>query len=91
MEYLTDQDYELAESRGISRQNAYLRFYQYGWSKRRTINTPVKVYANPWLEWKSIAESNGISERRFRKRVAAKWTPERAATEPLRIRSKGVN
>ncbi|USK57173.1 hypothetical protein LIS82_12190 [Cytobacillus solani] len=90
MEYLTDQDFETAEKNGISKENAYQRFYRYGWSKRRTINAPVKVYTNPWQKWKAIAESNGISERLFRRSVATKWEPEHAAMEPIRIRSKGA-
>lgn len=37
-QYLTDQDYEVAKQNGISKINAYNRFYILGWSKEKGYN-----------------------------------------------------
>lgn len=86
MEYLTDQDYEIAEKNGINRKNAWQRFYEYGWDKEKTLYTPLRKASKQWKEWVKVAEKNGISEPAFRNRMNYKWTPEEAATFPIGIR-----
>jgi hypothetical protein len=82
--YLTEEDYETAKANGISRANAYARFYAYGWSVERTISTPVKSRKKAlWPRFKAIAEQNGISQSRFYQRVSKGMKPKEAASTPL--------
>lgn len=85
MEYLTDADYKYAEERGLSHKVCYDRFYVYGWSKEKTLNTPKKTRgakANYSKEWIKIAAENGINDNLFRYRISKGLTPEQAATLP---------
>lgn len=41
MEYLTPEDYVIAEANGICQKTAETRFYWRGWPKKRSITEPV--------------------------------------------------
>lgn len=93
MYYLTEEDYAIAKSNGISRNLAYYRYYvlkqdlervlteAIGESRRRTPNAIL------WEEWKHVAEENGVTKVNFFNRLNAKrrvkWTPEEAASTPV--------
>jgi hypothetical protein len=79
MEYLSDRDYQIAESNGISRHNAYQRFYSNGWSKERAITEPLRKDAN----YKRKCQEIGLSYHTFCKRRKLGWSMERALTEPV--------
>lgn len=96
MYYLTEEDYAVAKSNGISRKYAYKRYYEYNYDRERAITEPVgtskRVTPNMllWEEWKDVAEANGITKHNFYNRLNTqskkKWTPEAAATIPIGIR-----
>lgn len=79
MEYLTKQDYETAQKNGISRKNAYNRFYNLGWSREKTITHSI-IKKNLWEQWKDKAVVKNIT---FYHRVQSGWDYEKAATTPL--------
>lgn len=85
-QYLTDEDYEVAEANGIHRKLLYNRFYMWGWSKERSVSQkPVHhpVMKGYIQKWKPVIEQTGITVALFYARVRAKgWDPERAATTP---------
>lgn len=85
MEYLQDSDYQIAAANGIGRSTAHSRFYDYGWSRERTINTPVlkKDNLKKWEEWREVAEVNGINKQQFLQRLFHGKTPKEAATMPI--------
>lgn len=80
--YLTDDDFEIAKSNGISRQLAKSRVYDYGWSIQRAITQPrlSKAKSGAALE---RALANGIKAPTFWWRIKAGWGEERASTEPV--------
>jgi hypothetical protein len=79
MEYLTDHDFEIAERNGISRHNAYQRFYMHGWTKERTITEPMRSENN----YKRKCQEIGLSYHTFCKRRKMGWSAERALQEPV--------
>ena len=80
MEYLTDEDYEIAAKNGICKKTAYSRFYQNGWTKEKTITTPVPKRRTYPKEWVDLAKKNGISKNLFIMRIRKGLTYEEAAT-----------
>ncbi|WP_226085665.1 hypothetical protein [Mesobacillus sp. S13] len=83
MEYLTDEDYEIAEKNGINRRLAYQRFYMQNFSKRRAITQPVKKSYPELQKFRKIALENGIKHTTFISRIKDGWTPEEACVRPL--------
>lgn len=90
-DYLTPEDYEIAEKNGISRKLADSRFYDNNWEKERAITQPKRgPVLTIWDEWKEIAETNGIGKSTFNSRLEYGWEPEVAATKELaKTRSGG--
>lgn len=84
-DYLTPQDYADAELNGVSKNVARNRFYNLGWSKKRTISTaPTRDTSAERTRWRQIAERNGIPRSTFNDRVCnSKWPLEKAATTPV--------
>lgn len=81
MEYLTDEDYEIALSNGISKERAYSRFYKESLTRTEAITKPVQRQVRGRYEkWKSICDQNGVSRKLFLNRCHNGWTEERAAT-----------
>ncbi|PGD26843.1 hypothetical protein COM32_12845 [Bacillus pseudomycoides] len=85
---MTEVDYEIALTNGISRKRALQRVNQLYWDKERAITEPVgknrykggrdKKYG----EWVNIAESNGMHRDTFYKRVKKGMSYQMAATKP---------
>lgn len=84
MDYLQDEDYEIAEANGIPKANAYHRFYYSGWDKQRAITEPIHhtKHGTLWKDHKEQCESLGIKQRAFYRRVERGMTPEEAASLP---------
>jgi uncharacterized protein YjcR len=79
MEYLTPNDYEIAEQNGISKHNVEQRFYTYGWSKDRAITYPLKIRKDIWNQYK---DQSVVSVSTFRRRLKDGMSPELAASTP---------
>ncbi|MED1382094.1 hypothetical protein [Bacillus mycoides] len=80
---ITDEDYEIASKKGISKSNVYQRVNEYGWELERAITVPVRkrkggIYAGMI----TFAERNGISKPTFFKRVKDGMDLYEAATKP---------
>lgn len=84
LDSLTEEDYKIAESNGISRKLAKFRYEQGGMDLNKAITQPVRVQKNEWKLWKEVAEKNGISQNLFYKRTGKDigWSAEQAATVP---------
>lgn len=79
MQYVTPEQYDVANKNGISNNNVYSRLYQNkGWTIEKAITVPLKK--NKWLD---IAINNGITRETYRSRKRLGWTDEEAASEPL--------
>lgn len=86
--YITPEEYEIAQSNGISERTLNTRVRQLGWDKERAITTPVQQKKDR-SKWKAIAESNGISIKTFLSRVNSHgWDEKKAATQPMSNGSK---
>ena len=81
---LTAQDYIEAEKNGIKPSTLEGRFYQYGWSKERCINEPLKR----GLYWQHEEEckKNGVSYDLFYARRKKGWTVKQSASTPMKKR-----
>jgi hypothetical protein len=86
MEYLTEHDFEIAARHGISRHNAYQRFYMYGWDKERAITEPMRSAVSNKRKCQEI----GLSYHTFLKRRANGWSVERALSEPVNGKYRSV-
>lgn len=84
-EYLTPEDFATAKANGISYNNAYHRYYVYGWDKQKAITVPVKKRKEGlWPKYKELAEQHGIKWYTFYDRIRdLGMTPEEAATTPM--------
>lgn len=82
-EYITPQDYEIADKNGINRKMLNKRVHELGWDIDRAITTPKIVRRTGWTEWKDIALSNGVNYDCFKNRVKRYgFTQEQAAMTP---------
>lgn len=81
MKYLSEEDFKIAESNGISRHNAFQRFYYYGWTKEKSITEPMRS-ANTRL-YKQRCKEIGLSYRTFCRRLERGWSAERALMVPV--------
>ncbi|PEP36091.1 hypothetical protein CN575_04490 [Bacillus wiedmannii] len=86
--WLTDEEYQQAESNGISRRVLYMRIYRYGWELQEALTTQPRTYwhmgegkHNKWLK---LAEENGVNSSTFYSRVNNGWEPKEAASIPTR-------
>lgn len=69
MDYLTEEDYQIAEKNGISRNRAYARYYVNCWSKKRAITQPLFKKSPEFRTHAKIAQANGINITTFYSRV----------------------
>lgn len=86
MYYLTDEDYQIAEKNGISRNRAYARYYVNCWDKKRAITQPIYKNTKEYREQAKIAQANGISISTFYSRVKTGWSLEEASSKPIGYR-----
>ena len=78
---LVKEDFTVARENGIPYNVAYARFYNYFWSKEKTITTPV-MKPNMWKEYKEKADKTGVKQNTFYQRIHSGMDPETAATTP---------
>ncbi|QHT61712.1 hypothetical protein GXP70_18185 [Paenibacillus lycopersici] len=91
--YISPEHYEQAAAIGISSKNVYQRVHQYGWSVDRAISElPMKRSLELPEHWLVVAAANGISRRKYARRIAAGYTEEDAATltheEAIKLRAE---
>lgn len=80
--YITDEEYEQAEARGISRTTLTYRIRELGWSKSKAMNTPIQKRHHYPKHIMDKVKENNINPSAFRWRVQNGWDIERACTEP---------
>lgn len=80
--YITDEEYELAEARGISRDTLNYRIRELGWSKSKALKTPIQKRRQYPKHIMDKVKENNINPCAFRWRVQNGWDIERACTEP---------
>jgi hypothetical protein len=87
MEYLSELDYKVAASNGISYMTAYHRVYTHKWPIEKAITKPTSKKGRPhsevYLRWKDECDKLGISSKTFLNRIKRGKTEEEAATTPL--------
>lgn len=86
MEFLTEEDYRIAEQNGIDRMNVYNRVHNLidPWPIEKAITKPVKRKGtSKHGKWLKIAHENGIYTELFQGRKRLGWSDEKAATKPI--------
>lgn len=84
MIFITDEQYEIADSNGISKHIVYTRVFQHGWDIEKAIVVPVTPRAyrarkHP-KKYTDMAIANGISLCTFYTRLKKGWGYEKAST-----------
>ncbi|MCU4771010.1 hypothetical protein OCF65_20795 [Bacillus toyonensis] len=86
--WLTNEEYEVAKSNGISRRALYMRVYIYGWELQNALTIPPRTYwhigEGKFNKLLKVAKENGIIPSTFYGRVNSGWDPQDAATIPVR-------
>ncbi|MEE2022612.1 hypothetical protein P4V63_32840 [Bacillus toyonensis] len=86
--WLTNEEYEIAKSNGISKITLYKRVYTYGWVLQEALTIPPRTYwhigKGKFNKLLKLAKENGIIPRTFYGRVNSRWDPQDAATTPVR-------
>ncbi|AVK82432.1 hypothetical protein C3943_02160 [Lysinibacillus sp. B2A1] len=81
--YITDEEYELANSNGISRTTLEYRIRYAGWSKQKSLTTPVQKHKKYPIWALELAQSNGIPYKTFKWRIFSGWDFKTAATRSV--------
>ena len=80
--YITDEEYEIAEKNGISKDTLNFRIRRMGWDKEKALTTKTRKYTNR-IKQVEIAKANGISRATFYDRLSDGWKVEDAYTVPV--------
>ena len=80
--YITDEEYEIAEKNGISKDTLNFRIRRMGWDKEKALTKPPRKYTNR-IKQVEIAKANGISRATFYDRLADGRKVEDAYTVPV--------
>lgn len=91
--YLTDEDYAIAKSNGVSTQLAYARFYVSDWSAERAITEPPgKYHSGNYKELLKQAHENGvmITLGGLYQRIYKGMSEHEAITKPLMQKDKYI-
>lgn len=81
--YITPEEYAKATKNGINKKNLEKRVRNYGWDKKKAIETPLRNSIPK--KFKILAKENGISINTFYQRMYVfKWNMYKAATEPIK-------
>ncbi|MDM5270496.1 nucleoside permease [Bacillus wiedmannii] len=91
---LSQSDYKQAEANGINKNTLRNRVYNCAWDVEEAITTPPrkkrvskKSQSEIWLE---IAVKNGMNPNTFYSRLNLGFTPEEAATKPVKQTSEFI-
>ena len=80
--YITDEEYEIAEKNGISKDTLNFRIRRMGWNKEKALTKPPRKYTDRAKQIE-IAKANGISRATFYDRLSDGWKVEDAYTVPV--------
>ena len=80
--YITDEEYEIAEKNGISKDTLNFRIRRMGWNKEKALTKPPRKYTDR-AKQVEIAKSNGIGRSTFYDRLSYGWKVEDACTIPV--------
>ena len=80
--YITDEEYEIAEKNGISKDTLNFRIRRMGWDKEKALTTKTRKYTDRTKQIE-IAKANGIGRSTFYDRLADGWKVEDAYTIPV--------
>ena len=81
--YISPEEFEEAEKRGLSYKTVYSRFYYYNWSKERALTEPKKDRKTKLTQEQiKTAASNGINIVCLRLRLSNGWSMEEAINKP---------
>ena len=86
--YITPEEYQIAESNGISRNTLDIRVRDLLWDKERAITEPTQKKNNGEMKWADVAESNNIPRQTYYTRRKRGMSKEEAATKPLQNKKK---
>ena len=95
--FISEEQYNIAKSNGISRTNVYNRVYNYGWSINKAITTELiprsKRFAKRKYSEELIKETEerGICYGTFLSRISNGWSIEMASTTPIGCRRSSVS
>ncbi len=89
--YITDEDYQEAEKRGISRELLRRRIRDLGWSKKRALETHVRKCKKYPKGLADTAKRNGIPLNVLSGRIYRGWDFERATHEPVNSESERIH
>ncbi|MFJ9300023.1 hypothetical protein [Bacillus toyonensis] len=93
--WLTNEEYEVARSNGISRKALYMRVYTYGWELQEALKIPPRAYwhigEGKFNKLLKVAKENGIIPSTFYGRVNSGWDPQEAAIIPVRKQNDRKN
>ncbi|MBG9756377.1 hypothetical protein V4V34_09060 [Lysinibacillus sphaericus] len=81
--YITEEDYALAISNGISNSTLEYRIRSLGWSKQKALTTAVQKHKKYPLWALELAQVNGIPYKTFKNRIFSGWDFETAATRKI--------
>lgn len=81
--YITDEEYALAVSNGISKSTLEYRIRSLGWSKQKALTTPIQKHKKYPLWALELAQVNGIPYKTFKYRIFSGWDFETAATRKI--------
>ncbi|MEK4449914.1 hypothetical protein BSK49_01060 [Paenibacillus odorifer] len=85
--YITPEEYEKAAENGIKRGTLEWRIRDAAWDRERAVTTPPRALRDR-SQWVKVAAANDIPYPIFINRVNTGWTPERAATQPVRTKEQ---
>lgn len=81
--FISEEDYKIAESNGISRNVVYQRVNSYCWSVKRAITEPIRKLKKHDEKIINKALENGISRRAYYNRLKNGWSVEKASSTPI--------
>jgi hypothetical protein len=82
--FISDEDYAVALSRGISKQNVNNRVREHDWSVQKAITKPVSSNERwGYSKVRKQCEKLGISSDCFRMRRRKGWSIKKASTTPV--------
>lgn len=82
MQYISPEDYAIAERNGLSKELVYQRVYLYDWDVNTAITMPKRIRKDRG-DWMKVALSNGIKPNTFYGRLSRGWDIEKAASAAL--------
>ena len=80
--YITEEDFEVAESNGIKASTLKNRVYRDGWDIDRAITQHVEKHDPSCQGWNDWKDKSVVGKSTYLSRVRKGWTKEEAALKP---------